>query len=74
MRTRDIQAHLTGRVDITLMSIRTEVQIANGPTDRPGRVLDLVVRAKEVTARPSTTHPYLPRVNSPINDNVTVTV
>ena len=56
------------------MSVRTEVQIANGPTNPPGRVLDHIIRAKKVRARPLITHPDRPMVSSPINDNYCVNV
>ena len=56
------------------MSIWTQVQIPNGPTNQPERVSVHMVRAKGVRARPLTIHPDRPRASSPINGNYCVNV
>ena len=74
MRTRNIQAQLTGRVTISLMSFWREVQTARGLTSLPERVSNHVVRVEEERVTPLTTHPDWPRASSPINDNYYVNV
>ena len=68
MIVRVSQAHLTGRIIITLMSD----QIARNPTRPTGRILAYIIRAREVRVSRLTTHSDQPRVSSPINLNYCV--